>query len=351
VEGRYYLTPFWAGAGAPRYPLGAGRQVIGRSDRAGIVIREPSVSREHAAVEVRGGEVWLEDLGSKHGTFVNSRRVTRAEVHVGDVIVIGLSSVLRLDTETSASPDTDTGVEWPEPPTGPVPRPSQERPSAEMEFVEGSPPTPLRVPNLEAAGRLCLDAVPGIYARLNTVADQLKRAAGQPSAALSPALVLQWIEPALAKVSRLMTAIMQAPDTPAPLVMLGDVVEDALRRAGGVLAEREVAVDRQIPRGLGLRAHPGMLADGLASLLVCAATSIPAGSVVSITARATDDGTEIELLVPLNVELREEPGTAGSMLRRAHSIFPSVGGQLTFEPGRVHIFISGANEDEYSSGG
>jgi hypothetical protein len=353
VEGRYYLTPFWAGAGAPRYPLGVGRQVIGRSDHAAVVIREPSVSREHAAVEVRGGEVWLEDLGSKHGTFVNSRRVTRTPVHVGDVIVIGLSSVLRLDMEAGTfadAQDVDAG-DWPEPPTGPAQSPGREPPSAEMEFIEGSPPTPLRVPNLEAAGRLCLDAIPGIYARLNAVADQIKRAGEKPGAQLSPAVVMQWIEPALARVSRLMTAIMQAPGTPPPLVMMGDVIEDALRRAGAALAEREVAVEREVPLGLGLRAHPGMLADGVASLLVCAATSIPAGSVVSIQASATDDGTQIELRVPLDVELRDDPGPSGGLLRRARSVFESLGGELAIGPGRVQVFISGLNEDEYSPGG
>src|SRR5262245_57499879 len=53
-------------------PLPArGRLVLGRSPDAGVRIDHPSVSREHAAVEVtEGGVVLLSDLGSKNGTRV-----------------------------------------------------------------------------------------------------------------------------------------------------------------------------------------------------------------------------------------------------------------------------------------
>ncbi|MFB3052982.1 MAG: FHA domain-containing protein, partial [Dehalococcoidia bacterium] len=34
------------------------------------------------------GEVWIEDLGSTNGTFVNGERVTRTQVHLGDRILV-----------------------------------------------------------------------------------------------------------------------------------------------------------------------------------------------------------------------------------------------------------------------
>jgi pSer/pThr/pTyr-binding forkhead associated (FHA) protein len=49
------------------------------------------VSERHALIEVRdGGEVVLEDLGSKHGTLVNGAPPTgRVLLHDGDRIRLG----------------------------------------------------------------------------------------------------------------------------------------------------------------------------------------------------------------------------------------------------------------------
>ena len=45
-----------------------GRLVIGRAPDAGMRVDHPSVSREHAAIDVGEGGVTLTDLGSKNGT-------------------------------------------------------------------------------------------------------------------------------------------------------------------------------------------------------------------------------------------------------------------------------------------
>ena len=98
----YYLTPVLGGPGAPRYPVTDRRQLIGRSEKAEIALLEPTVSREHGAVWRRGNLVYLEDLGSKHGTFVNSKRVDTVTLKAGDIIVFGLSQVLRLEATDNA---------------------------------------------------------------------------------------------------------------------------------------------------------------------------------------------------------------------------------------------------------
>lgn len=45
------------------------RVIIGRDQDADVMIDEPSASRRHAQIELRGDEFFLRDLGSTNGTF------------------------------------------------------------------------------------------------------------------------------------------------------------------------------------------------------------------------------------------------------------------------------------------
>ena len=76
--------------GNDEIPLRSGENVIGRDPHDAIVIHAPDVSRHHARLIVSGTRVTLEDLGSKNGTFIGTRRVTEpVEVAPGDDILIG----------------------------------------------------------------------------------------------------------------------------------------------------------------------------------------------------------------------------------------------------------------------
>jgi DNA-binding winged helix-turn-helix (wHTH) protein len=76
--------------GDEEIPLRGGENGIGRDPRDTVVIHASEVSRHHARLTVAGGVVTLEDLGSKNGTFLGTRRVTApVEVHAGDDILIG----------------------------------------------------------------------------------------------------------------------------------------------------------------------------------------------------------------------------------------------------------------------
>jgi transcriptional regulator with GAF, ATPase, and Fis domain len=57
----------------------------------GLLVRDPTVSRMHAELEVRDDGVWIRDLQSKNGTYVNNIRVIHARV--ADAAVIRLGSV------------------------------------------------------------------------------------------------------------------------------------------------------------------------------------------------------------------------------------------------------------------
>ncbi|HEX4351882.1 MAG TPA: sigma 54-interacting transcriptional regulator, partial [Polyangiales bacterium] len=59
-----------------------------------VVVRDPSISRQHVRFRRERDEVWVEDLDSRHGTFVRGRRIERErlapfdEVSLGDVRVV-----------------------------------------------------------------------------------------------------------------------------------------------------------------------------------------------------------------------------------------------------------------------
>lgn len=62
---------------------------VGRSSQNEIFLVDPSVSRNHAVLEVRGGDVTVRDSGSTNGTFVNGERVERRKLQPGDRIAFG----------------------------------------------------------------------------------------------------------------------------------------------------------------------------------------------------------------------------------------------------------------------
>jgi hypothetical protein len=62
---------------------------IGRAAGNDIVIDHLAVSSRHAVLQARPGELWIEDLKSTNGTYVNGQAVTRRRLSDGDVIEIG----------------------------------------------------------------------------------------------------------------------------------------------------------------------------------------------------------------------------------------------------------------------
>jgi pSer/pThr/pTyr-binding forkhead associated (FHA) protein len=60
-----------------------------------LVLRDGEVSRTHVRFESRNGIVYVDDLDSSNGTFLNGQRVSEAiEVREGDRIDVGTTRMI-----------------------------------------------------------------------------------------------------------------------------------------------------------------------------------------------------------------------------------------------------------------
>lgn len=76
------------GAHAGEILTGSIPSILGRKD-TDIIVNDPLVSKRHAAVQLVNGKLFLMDLNSTNGTFVNGNRIKQHEILLGDVIMLG----------------------------------------------------------------------------------------------------------------------------------------------------------------------------------------------------------------------------------------------------------------------
>jgi hypothetical protein len=95
--GRSYVLRFISGKyQGGEFPIAVDKQIlIGRSSDLDMVLVEDMVSRKHARIAMQTDQIWIEDLGSTNGTFVNGEKIKRARLKEGDRVLIG-TSILKL---------------------------------------------------------------------------------------------------------------------------------------------------------------------------------------------------------------------------------------------------------------
>jgi len=93
--------------------------IIGRSPEADVCIQDRRVSQRHARVVVGPqGAVFVEDLGSTNGIYVNGKKVMRQALSDGDKVYISRHYILKFCYETNvasaaageATRDAQTGI-------------------------------------------------------------------------------------------------------------------------------------------------------------------------------------------------------------------------------------------------
>jgi hypothetical protein len=86
------------------FPLRMNREIIiGRSSDLDMVLVEDMVSRRHAKISTNESEVYIQDMGSTNGTFVNGEKVTRSQLQEGDRILVGTSIIKMVAVDPMAN--------------------------------------------------------------------------------------------------------------------------------------------------------------------------------------------------------------------------------------------------------
>ena len=65
------------------------RTTLGRRPYNDVVIDNLAISGEHAVFQMTGNDVFIEDLNSTNGTYVNGKAAKKQQLHNGDTVEVG----------------------------------------------------------------------------------------------------------------------------------------------------------------------------------------------------------------------------------------------------------------------
>ncbi|MBE7939438.1 MULTISPECIES: FHA domain-containing protein [Ramlibacter] len=123
------------------------RTTLGRRPYNDVVIDNLAVSGEHAVLQMSGNEVYIEDLNSTNGTYINGKAVKKQLLQNNDTIEVGKYKI-KFMTEQPGPSYEKTLLMKPGmvPPGGPAAAPA---PAADLEQLQAS----IKVLSGAAAGR------------------------------------------------------------------------------------------------------------------------------------------------------------------------------------------------------
>src|SRR5579871_1349925 len=92
---RAYLIVLSGSNVGEMYKINEGETVIGRAAQAHVKVIDEGISRNHARIVHQGDGLYIEDMGSKNGTWANGARITRHRLSDGDKIQVGETTILK----------------------------------------------------------------------------------------------------------------------------------------------------------------------------------------------------------------------------------------------------------------
>ena len=96
-EGATLVIRAGGGRAGEAFNIGGERMTIGRSPEAEIFLDDVTVSRNHALLVRRRDGLYIDDLGSLNGTYVNRRRIESHRLQNGDELQVGKYKLTYLD--------------------------------------------------------------------------------------------------------------------------------------------------------------------------------------------------------------------------------------------------------------
>ena len=96
-EGATLVIRSGGGRAGEAFTVGGERMAIGRSPDAEVFLDDVTVSRNHALLVRRRDGLYIDDLGSLNGTYVNRRRIESHKLQNGDELQIGKYKLTYLD--------------------------------------------------------------------------------------------------------------------------------------------------------------------------------------------------------------------------------------------------------------
>ena len=133
------------------------KTTLGRRPYNDIVIDNLAVSGEHAVLQMVGADVFIEDLNSTNGTYINGKAVKKQLLTHNDTVEIGkykIKYLLEDGTDYEKTMIMRPGLSAP-PPSVHAPSPAMPRNSGfgALGIPSAVPPATIRVMNGAAAGR------------------------------------------------------------------------------------------------------------------------------------------------------------------------------------------------------
>ena len=92
---RAYLIVLAGASVGEMFKIAKDSTVIGRGSQADIQVIDDGISRRHAEIAHEKGHIVVRDLGSTNGTFCNGERIDCHELHDGDKIQVGSTTILK----------------------------------------------------------------------------------------------------------------------------------------------------------------------------------------------------------------------------------------------------------------
>ena len=88
-EGAALVIRAGGGRVGESFALDHDRMTIGRRPDSDVFLDDVTVSRDHALLVKRGGDYYLDDLGSLNGTYVNRHRIESHRLEDADELQVG----------------------------------------------------------------------------------------------------------------------------------------------------------------------------------------------------------------------------------------------------------------------